>query len=112
MKRKARIGIVTNKMSEQVYNHLEQKAQTNELSQYIISLVEKDLRNSFLQDQFFLVKSELEEMYSTIHKMKDVFKKDEKTDDFNTVETLINLEVVADEEVNTSGFEESVEMDF
>lgn len=112
MKRKARIGIVTNKMSEQVYNHLEQKAQTNELSQYIISLVEKDLQNSFLQEQFTLVKSELEEMHSTINKMKKVFKQEEKMVEIGVEETLVNLDVVADEEVNKSGFEESVELDF
>ncbi|MEC1157706.1 MULTISPECIES: hypothetical protein [Cytobacillus] len=112
MKRKARIGIVTNKMSEQVYNHLEQKAQTNELSQYIISLVEKDLQNSFLQDQFFLVKSELEEMHSTINKMKKVFRQNEEVNVLANDETLVNLEVVSDEEVSKSGFEESVEMDF
>lgn len=112
MKRKARIGIVTNKMSDIVYNHLDQKAQSNELSQYIISLVEKDLQHSFLQEQFSLVKSELEDMHSTINKMKKVFRQEEKAEVIYSEETLVNLEVVTDEEVNKSGFEESVEMDF
>lgn len=112
MKRKTRMGIVTNKMSEEVYNHLEKKAQTNELSQYIIKLVEKDLQDTFLKDQFEMVKGELENMYKTIDKMKHVFQTESDSDNSISDETLVNLNLVSDEEVNSEGFEESVDLDF
>lgn len=111
MKRKARMGIVTNKMSDEVYHHLEQKAKNNELSQYIIQLVEKDLQNNYLEDQFQLVQNELENVYKTIHKMKGVFQTQENTSPSND-ETLVNLELVSDDEIKKDGFDEAVDLDF
>ncbi len=43
--RKGRMGFVTNRMSDEVYNQLNSKAQKNQLSKYINELVEKDLNN-------------------------------------------------------------------
>ncbi|MFS8630288.1 MAG: hypothetical protein LOD92_03835 [Bacillales bacterium] len=41
--RKERMGFVTNRMSDEVYNQLNSKAQKNQLSKYINELVKRDL---------------------------------------------------------------------
>ncbi|WP_281998853.1 hypothetical protein [Priestia flexa] len=57
--RKTRMGIVTNKMSDEVYEQLDSKALANELSKYLIQLVERDLEGEAIRDAFELAKDEL-----------------------------------------------------
>ncbi len=57
--RRTRMGIVTNKMSDEVYEQLASKAQENELSKYLIQLVQRDLEGEAIRDAFELAKDEL-----------------------------------------------------
>lgn len=111
MTRKARIGIVTNKMSDDVYNQLMKKAGKNELSQYIISLVEKDLNQSFVDEQFQMVKSELSDIYKQINKVKSVFQTEQPKETSGN-ESLISEKIVSDDEVDLNSEVESFEVDF
>lgn len=62
-------------MSEKVYAHLEFKAQQNELSKYIIELVERDLEKDAQTAAFTLAKNELQEISKVAKKLKSHLEK-------------------------------------
>jgi hypothetical protein len=98
-------------MSDDGYNRLMQKAGKNELSQYIISLVEKDLNQSYIDEQFQLVKSELSNLYAEVNKFKSVFQTESPVK--NDLEySLIDEKIVSDDEVNLDAEVESFDIDF
>lgn len=68
--RRGRMGIVTNTMSDEVYSYLQQKAKRNELSKYIIKLVEMDMQKDLLQDQLTSTQRKLEEFNDSLLNMK------------------------------------------
>ncbi|WP_155918476.1 hypothetical protein [Heyndrickxia ginsengihumi] len=66
IKRRTRIGIVTNKMSDEVYSVLVQKGEKNELTQYVIGLVENDLNEKQLQNQVITLEKHFENLNQII----------------------------------------------
>ncbi|MDA2073724.1 hypothetical protein PDM84_27040 [Bacillus cereus] len=63
-------GLRTDHMSEEVYNHLEQKARSKKLATYIIQLVEQDLR----QKEPFDAKKELLKVSKNQEQMMNAIK--------------------------------------
>ncbi|OFC72819.1 hypothetical protein [Bacillus thuringiensis] len=68
-------GLRTDHMSEEVYNHLEQKARSKKLATYIIQLVEQDLT----QKEPFDAKKELLKVSKNQEKMMNAIKQITKT---------------------------------
>ena len=119
--RKARMGIVTNRMSEEVYSKLNEKAKNNDLSNYVIQLVEKDLQDEFLKEQFSVVKQnvgefdeKLNDLFYTLSSISDLLHKGNENIEVknSSSESLVNLDIVSDDKVSQLGFEESVDLDF
>lgn len=67
--RKGRMGIATNRMSDEVYNMLNSKAQKNQLSQYIIELVEKDINNRYILEREKLMNEKMDALERKIDTM-------------------------------------------
>lgn len=67
--RKGRMGIGTNRMSDEVYNLLSSKAQTNQLSKYIIELVEKDINNRDILEREQLINAKMDDLERKIDTM-------------------------------------------
>lgn len=67
--RKGRMGIVTNRMSDEVYNMLNSKAQKNQLSQYIIELVQKDINNRYILEREQLMNEKMDDLERKIDTM-------------------------------------------
>lgn len=93
--RKGRMGIVTNRMSDEVYNMLNSKAQKNQLSQYIIELVEKDINNRYILEREKMVSEkmdDLERKIDTMDRLLDTTKeqidiaKNQDTDRYETIQ--------------------------
>lgn len=121
VQRKGRMGIVTNRMSDEVYARLDEKAQKNELSQYIIQLVEKDLKEEFLEKQYSLAEKKIGDfdhqfsgLLEKLSEMSDLLHYGRPQTPVLPVsnESLVDLDIVSDEKVVKSGFEESVDIDF
>lgn len=68
-------GLRTDHMSEEVYNHLEQKARSKKLATYIIQLVEQDLT----QKEPFDAKKELLKVSKNQEQMMNAIKQITKT---------------------------------
>jgi len=124
-KRRARIGIVTNRMSERVYTHLQEKANNNELTHYIVSLVEQDLAKEdlwtfllTLRDEYGhtlkQIKEQMEELSNEIRKLKKSIQSQERG--FEPHErsegSLVDDTIVPDEQVGESAIYESVFIDY
>lgn len=67
--RKGRMGFVTNRMSDEVYDMLNSKAQKNQLSQYIIELVEKDINNRYILEREQLMNEKMDDLEYKIDTM-------------------------------------------
>lgn len=67
--RKGRMGIGTNRMSDEVYNLLSSKAQSNQLSKYIIELVEKDINNRYILEREQLINEKMDDLERKIDTM-------------------------------------------
>jgi 6-phosphogluconolactonase/glucosamine-6-phosphate isomerase/deaminase len=106
-KRRARIGIVTGKMPDAVYERLNRKAEKSQLTQYIIELVERDLANETVQLDFDSLAKEIQSMRQEYKKIQKVFiyNGEEKTEEIG------KMEKADDKEINNEGISDAFSMD-
>lgn len=69
-RKRARFGIVTNSMSDEVYMLLDQKGKNQDLTQYIIGLVEKDIEKKNIKENYTFIKKEMEDTKLEILQLK------------------------------------------
>jgi hypothetical protein len=69
-RKRARFGIVTNSMSDEVYMLLDQKGKNQDLTQYIIGLVEKDIEKKNIKENHTFIKKEMEDTKLEILQLK------------------------------------------
>lgn len=106
-KKKQRIAIVTNKMPDDVYKHLDMKAKNSELTQYIIQLVQRDLANESVRLEFNSLASE-------IISLKNEYKKISKIYIYSgeAVEEAMGFVTnVDDSEINEEGIDDDISLD-
>lgn len=106
------MAVVTNTMTDEVYEFLEKKANANKFTRYIIELVEKDMEQESYQIQMDKMKTSLNELQSKIEQINEQLNnKDDRPKGFEQ-ESLLNLNFVPDSEVDPEGFDEPIEFDF
>ncbi|CUB12362.1 hypothetical protein BN2127_JRS1_04149 [Bacillus cereus] len=91
-------GLRTDHMSEEVYNHLEQKARSKKLATYIIQLVEQDLT----QKEPFDAKKELLNVSKNQEQMMDAIKQITQTISDLQVAPVSAVLVQSDENTHNS----------
>lgn len=116
-KRRTRFGIVTNRMSDKVYNLLDEKGKSNELTQYIIDLVEKDIEEQETQEKVNSVNNILDKLEDRIKILvkEAELNKNNKGRSFTKQrqsESLVDLNFVSDEEIVSSEIEEDLDLNF
>lgn len=122
---RTRMGISTNPMPPHIYNLLEEKGKQNELTTYIIDLVQQDVEKREVSQQFQQmmdgfrlllqeiqgIQQELQEVREEVRELKR-FTRSSETVSSNVGESLISDHWVPEEEVKASSIHESFEILF
>lgn len=104
-------------MSDKVYNLLDEKGKSNELTQYIIDLVEKDIEEQETQEKVNSVNNILDKLEDRIKILvkEAELNKNNKGRSFTKQrqsESLVDLNFVSDEEIVSSEIEEDLDLNF